>query len=105
MAHDGETRRGATRRASDVVSAGKLERAEDTQGHVANQALRSWRAVLAVHPAANLFPLMPPDELIELGQDIAANGLQVPITIWSNGPADYADFRRFLKGKSEIEFF
>jgi hypothetical protein len=30
----------------------------------------SWRDVLPVHPAAELFPPMPPDELKALGQDI-----------------------------------
>jgi len=31
---------------------------------------RSWRDVLSVHPAAELFPQMSADELRELGEDI-----------------------------------
>jgi len=42
---------------------------------------RSWRDVLPVHPAAELFPLMSPDELRELGEDIKNRGLQIPILI------------------------
>jgi ParB-like chromosome segregation protein Spo0J len=38
-------------------------------------APRSWRDVLPVHPAADLFPLMSPDELKVLGEDIIKNGL------------------------------
>jgi DNA-binding Lrp family transcriptional regulator len=41
----------------------------------------SWRNVLKVHPAAELFPRMSPAELRELGQDIKKNGLQQPVAI------------------------
>jgi hypothetical protein len=30
---------------------------------------KSWRAVLPVHPAADLFPMMSESELRELGED------------------------------------
>src|SRR5262249_61650559 len=42
---------------------------------------RSWRSILPIHPAAELFPLMSPDELRELGEDIKKRGLQIPILI------------------------
>jgi hypothetical protein len=41
---------------------------------------KSWRDVLAVHPAADLFPKMTTDELRALGEDIKATGMKVPIT-------------------------
>jgi DNA-binding Lrp family transcriptional regulator len=43
----------------------------------------SWRDVLPIHPAADLFPLMSPDELKALGQDVQKNGMRVPIVLWS----------------------
>ena len=39
----------------------------------------NWRDYLAVHPAAELFPLMPEDELRELARDIKTHGLRTPI--------------------------
>jgi len=43
----------------------------------------SWRDVLPIHPAAELSPLMSPDKLRALGEDIKANGLTSPISIKS----------------------
>jgi hypothetical protein len=45
----------------------------------------SWRDVLKVHPAAELFPRMSGDELKALGEDIKKNGLKSPIVLWSPG--------------------
>ena len=44
---------------------------------------KSWRDVIKVHPAADLFPMMPPDELKALGEDIKANGLTHQIVLWT----------------------
>jgi ParB-like nuclease domain len=41
----------------------------------------TWRDVLAVHPAADMFPLLPPDELKELAADIRKNGVLESVTI------------------------
>jgi len=41
----------------------------------------SWRSVLRIHPAAELFPLMPPDELRVLGEDIRKHGLHEPVVL------------------------
>ena len=43
---------------------------------------KTWRDVLPVHPAAELFPRMSESELRELGEDIKKNGLRVPVTLW-----------------------
>ncbi len=45
----------------------------------------SWRDVLKIHPAAELFPRMSDDELRELAADIKAHGLKQPIVSWSPG--------------------
>jgi hypothetical protein len=47
--------------------------------------VKSWRDVLPVHPAADLFPLMTPDELKTLGEDIKKNGLRSDIILWLGG--------------------
>jgi len=39
-----------------------------------------WRTVLSVHPAADLFPMMEPDELRALAEDIKKHGIRTPIT-------------------------
>lgn len=42
---------------------------------------KSWRDQIKVHPAADLFPMMTPDELKALGEDIKKNGLTSPIAV------------------------
>ena len=58
---------------------------------------KSWNDALKIHPAADLFPRMSPEELLELGKDIKQHGLQTPI-VYSNrdlsgdgsaGPPEY----------------
>ena len=58
----------------------------------------SWRDVLPIHPAAELFPPMTANELRELGADIKQNGLTSPIVLWSDGksPAVLLDGRNWL---------
>src|SRR6516165_1603058 len=41
----------------------------------------SWRSVLPVHPAAELFPPMPPDKRRVLGEDIRKHGLREPVVL------------------------
>jgi hypothetical protein len=43
---------------------------------------KSWRDVLPVHPAAELFPLMSEAELRELGEDIKKNKLSQLMDLW-----------------------
>src|SRR5687767_859149 len=42
---------------------------------------RSWRDVVRIHPAADLFPLLSREQLIELGEDIKKNGVQEPVRL------------------------
>jgi hypothetical protein len=60
---------------------------------------KSWRDILPVHPAAELFPPLPPDELRALGEDIKKNGLTSPIVLWEakkNAPLLLLDGRNRL---------
>src|SRR5262245_43042386 len=41
-----------------------------------------WRDVYKVHPAADVFPMLPEDELRKLGEDIKTHGLREPIIVW-----------------------
>ena len=43
---------------------------------------QSWRDVLPIHPAAELFPPMSESELRELGEDIKKNGLTSSIVLF-----------------------
>jgi hypothetical protein len=54
---------------------------DSAQSRLTQDARQSWRDVLPVHPAANLFPLLPRDELLALGRDILDHGLQHPIVL------------------------
>jgi hypothetical protein len=70
-----------------------------------NQELRalegmSWRSVLQIHPAAELFPLMSPDELRALGEDIKKNGLTSPIVFCL---ADDGKGRLLIDGRNRLD--
>ena len=54
----------------------------------------SWRDVLPIHPAANLFPDMTSDELRTLGEDIVKNGLTSAIVLWQPDPKSPMYFAR-----------
>jgi hypothetical protein len=53
-------------------------------------AAKSWRNVIAIHPAAELFPRMSEPELRELGEDIKRNGMTSPIVLFRE-PIDPAE--------------
>ena len=67
---------------------------------------KTWRDVLPVHPAADLFPRMSESELRELGEDIKKNGLQSRITLWSErigqGPFCLIDGRNRLDAMESV---
>src|SRR5262245_42703579 len=53
----------------------------------------SWRDVLKIHPACELFDPLPPDELRALGEDIKKSGLWEKIKyIDTIGDCDSRDF-------------
>ena len=60
----------------------------------------SWRDVLPIHPAAELFPLMTPDELRSLGEDILKNGMTSPIVLWE---ADEKTPAVLLDGRNRLD--
>lgn len=60
---------------------------------------KSWRDILPVHPAADLFPLMSESELRDLGKDIKKNGLVSPIILWRD---DYAS-AMLLDGRNRLD--
>ena len=47
-----------------------------------DDAPKSWRDVIKVHPAADLFPMMSETEPRELGEDIRSHGLKNRIVFW-----------------------
>jgi hypothetical protein len=63
--------------------------------------MRSWRDVLPIHPAADLFPMMSRDELLELGEDIKKHGLTSPIVLWSPDDKRHATF--LLDGRNRLD--
>lgn len=49
-----------------------------------SEILRHYPEISAVHPAADLFPMVEGEEFRELCADIKERGLQQPITIWKD---------------------
>jgi hypothetical protein len=62
----------------------------------------SWRDVLPVHPAADMFPVLGRDELLELGRDIAAKGLTSPVVLWSES-TKHGDVVSVLDGRNRLD--
>src|SRR5215475_13505956 len=61
---------------------------------------KRWRDVLQIHPAAELFPLMTPDELHALGEDIKKKGLTSPIVLGRSHPQARA---QLLDGRNRLD--
>jgi ParB-like nuclease domain len=59
------------------------------QGEADGVTTIGWRKYLKIHPAAELFPRLPADELRALGEDIKAHGLQHPVVLWRDADGGY----------------
>ena len=71
--------------------------ARATQGQEDSMST-SWRDILPVHPAADLFPMMTPDEITALGEDIKNNGLKQPIVLIKTPDGD-----ALLDGRNRLD--
>jgi ParB-like chromosome segregation protein Spo0J len=60
---------------------------------------KTWRDVLPIHPAAELFPRMSESELRELGADIKKNGMTSPILLWLGDDGNYS----LLDGRNRLD--
>jgi hypothetical protein len=67
---------------------------------MATKPTPSWRDVLPIHPAAELFPRMSEDELRALGEDIVKNGLNTSIALWRGDPKGQA---QLLDGRNRLD--
>lgn len=65
-----------------------------------NAKPKSWREVIRIHPAAELFPLMSADDLKATGEDIKKNGMRVPIVLWSK--TEYGAPVLLLDGRNRL---
>src|SRR5262245_41769804 len=64
----------------------------------------SWRDCLKIHPAAELFPRMTPDELKILAEDIAKTGVQIPITVMSERVGEAGEWSyQLLDGRNRLD--
>jgi hypothetical protein len=67
-----------------------------------------WRDEYKVHPAADVFPMLPDEELDELAADIKANELLEPVEYWG-GPVqslvddDDGEIGEILDGRNRLE--
>jgi hypothetical protein len=75
---------------------GQIDRQAKSGSHI-KQA--SWRDVLPVHPAAELFPVMSEGVIKELGEDIKKNGLRSPVVLWR----DYEGHLSLLDGRNRLD--
>jgi hypothetical protein len=67
-------------------------------GNPTESKRKSWRDQLPIHPAAEMFPPLSRDELLELGRDIQANGMIDSPAIWG----DRSGFQ-LLDGRNRLD--
>jgi hypothetical protein len=75
--------------------------------NVAEEQHVSWRDLVSVHEAANIFPMMSDVELDELGRDITRNGLRLGVVYWAPRPRvskkGPAPVFQLLDGRNRLE--
>jgi len=76
---------------------------EQTTASPQAPARHGWRKLLPVHPAADVFPLLPPDELAALGEDIRRNGLRELPTIWLDAKSDDTFDAYLTDGRNRLD--
>src|SRR4051794_30342787 len=65
---------------------------------------KSWRDVLQVHPAADIFPMMSREELVKLGNNIKERGgLTAPIALFLPADADENTGWLLLDGRNRLD--
>jgi hypothetical protein len=64
---------------------------------------KPWREVLPIHPAADMLPLMSAEQLREHADDIAAQGLIVPVTITEHVADDGKHTVLLLDGRNTLD--
>src|SRR3954453_5875838 len=55
-----------------------------------------WKDLVTTHPAAEMFPMMPPAELQELAHDIAKHGFRNGIVLWTPMSITHAESHKIL---------
>lgn len=60
---------------------------------------KSWRDVLPIHPAAELLPLMSPDELRELADDLNKRGLLEKVNLYTDENGEHS----LLDGRNRLD--
>jgi hypothetical protein len=68
------------------------------QQHPTGAAHNTWRDLMPVHPAADLFPMLCDADLVALGEDIEANGLITPIMV----DGDYRSTPTLCDGRNRL---
>jgi hypothetical protein len=60
---------------SELKKSGEPNLSAPISAEISDREPFDWRAHVRVHPAADLLPLLPPNELRTLADDMAANGM------------------------------
>src|SRR5207249_5143591 len=60
---------------------------------------KKWSERLKVHPAADMFPPMPADELLALGNDMKENGLRQPILLFKSEDGE----KQVVDGRNRLD--